>query len=92
MAYNVYISSELGFLAQLEHVPNSWNEVEATALRRLLPGPGGWIFPRDVHRRHRDLSFPLDVSDLSKASFAAKLRSYYREILLPVACRSLQIQ
>ena len=53
VAYNVYIASLLGFLLQLEVLPDAWVSVEAAALRRLVPGPAKWILPADLHASGR---------------------------------------
>jgi hypothetical protein len=79
LAYNIYISSVLGFLLQLEPLPTSWDAEERSSLRRLLPGPAQWILPEDVHNLRRSLGFPAEFADLREVSLAARLRVHYRE-------------
>ncbi len=40
LAYNVYVASVLTFSLQLDRLPLAWPRTEATAFRRLAPGPG----------------------------------------------------
>ena len=42
MAYSVYILPVMLFVTQLDSPTSSWEAVEKTAIRRLLPGPGNW--------------------------------------------------
>ncbi len=79
VAYNIYIASLLGFLLQLEVLPDGWEAVEAAALRRLVPGPARWILPADLHalRIHHGLS--AEFTDMQEVSFAARFRVAYRE-------------
>ncbi len=39
VAYNVYIASLLGFVLQVEKLPDAWERAEASVTRRLVPGP-----------------------------------------------------
>ena len=49
LAYSVYIASVLMFLLQLDELPARWQGVEASAFRALVPGPGVWCLPVDLH-------------------------------------------
>ncbi len=49
VAYNVFLASLLGFLVQLEPLPPYWKTTEAAIMRKLIPGPGSWMLPRDMH-------------------------------------------
>lgn len=48
-AWNTYVVSLLGFLAQLAELLGSWAEMEGRAMRRLVPGPARWVLPADLH-------------------------------------------
>jgi hypothetical protein len=79
VAYNVYIASLLGFLLQLELLPEEWESVEAAALRRLVPGPAKWILPADLHALRVHHGLPHEFTDMQEVSFAARLRVAHRE-------------
>jgi hypothetical protein len=79
IAYNVYIASLLGFLLQLEVLPEEWESVEAAALRRLVPGPARWILPADLHALRIHHGLPHDFADMQEVSFAARFRVAHRE-------------
>jgi hypothetical protein len=79
VAYNVYIASLLGFLLQLETLPDAWSSVEAAALRRLVPGPAKWILPTDLHALRSHHGLPQEFADMQEVSFAARFRVAYRE-------------
>ncbi len=81
VAFTIYISSVLGFLVQVEVLPEQWNAVEFQAMLRLLPGPGNWIPPADVHHLRRSLGWHAEFLDLREISLARRLRVYYRERL-----------
>ena len=42
VAYTTYVLPILGFVAQLCPLPSGWEKSEASALRAMVPGPGGW--------------------------------------------------
>ena len=42
-AYQVYISSVLQFVAQLEPLPINFRNIERSATQALLPGPTAWM-------------------------------------------------
>jgi hypothetical protein len=79
VAYNVYIASLLGFLLQLEVLPEEWESVEAAALRRLVPGPAKWILPKDLHALRCHHGLPHEFADMQEVSFAARFRVAHRE-------------
>ncbi len=74
VAYNVYIASLLGFLLQLEVLPDAWVSVEAAALRRLVPGPAKWILPADLHALRSHHGLPQEFADMQEVSVAAKFK------------------
>ena len=74
VAYNVYIASLLSFLLQLEVVPVAFRALEASALRRLVPGPAQWILPADLHALRRHYGMPHDFADIADVSLAARFR------------------
>jgi exonuclease III len=79
VAYNVYIASLLGFLLQLEVLPEEWESVEAAALRRLVPGPAKWVLPADLHALRTHHGLPHEFSDMEEVSFAARFRVAHKE-------------
>jgi exonuclease III len=79
IAYNTYIASLLGFLLQLELLPEEWHSVEAAALRRLVPGPARWILPADLHALRLHHGLPQEFANMQEVSFAARFRVAYRE-------------
>ena len=78
-AYSTYIASTLTFLLQLEVLPDSWKDTEASAMRKLFPGPGWWATPQDLQTTRAELHFPAEVPDMHLVSIAAKLRVLHRE-------------
>jgi hypothetical protein len=79
LAYNVYMASVLGFHLQLERLPEHWSRTEAAVFRRLVPGPGNWIVPRDLHHLSLLFGMPHNFGDLETVSMAAKFRVAHRE-------------
>ena len=74
LVYKVYVSSILGFLLQLERLPSSWQTVEASLFRALVPGPFRWCAAADLHGLRQDFSFPQEFVDLREVSLAARFR------------------
>ena len=72
-AYQVYVASTLGFLLQLEVLPEHWERVELRALSTLIPGLAQWASAADAHRL-RDMGFPRCFPDLRLTQRAAQLR------------------
>jgi hypothetical protein len=79
VAYNVYITSVLGFLLQLEVLPEEWPACEAAALKRLVPGPARWVRPQDLHTLRQHHGMPHEFADMQVTSRAARFRVAYRE-------------
>ena len=79
VAYETYISSVLGFLLQLEVLPSSWPELEAAIFRNLVPSPGYWIMPKDLHILKDHLGMPKSFADMKEISLAARFRVAHRE-------------
>jgi len=72
-AYQVYVSSVLQFIAQLEPLPYNFEDIERGAVRSLLPGPTAWMLPgclKDATHMH----FPTALVDLVAVAQAAKVR------------------
>ena len=88
VAYNVYIASLLGFLLQLAVLPSSWPALEAATFRKMVPGPGYWLLPSDLHDLRRTHGLPHNFQDLNDVSLAARFRVVHREA---VACGGLQV-
>ena len=78
-AWNGYALSTCAFVAQLDALPAAWDAVEARALRRLVPGPGNWCQPRDLHLLRRGYHFPRAFADLRPRALAAKMRVLHFE-------------
>ena len=72
-AYRIYVASVLLFVAQLEDLPSTFDHAEATACRRLFPGPHLWITP-GVLKELRALEFPTDLACIHTIAVAAKSR------------------
>ena len=79
LAYNVYVASLLGFLLQLAPLPVEWKSTEISILRRLLPGPGNWVTPSDLHGLKDVLGMPHNVACMEEISLAARFRVAHRE-------------
>ena len=79
MAYNIYVSSLLVFLLQLDVIPPEWSHTEAGVLRKLIPGPAYWILPADLHRLGKDLGMPHNFNRMEDISLAARFRVAHRE-------------
>jgi hypothetical protein len=78
VAYAVYILPVVLFVAQLDAPPEAWAATEATALRRLLPGPGCWVQPADV-RGLKNSGMPKGIPDLAHIITATQFRVASRE-------------
>ena len=74
VAWNVHVLPTMMFVAQLDALPTAWASFEAAAFRRLVPGPGQWCVPADLHRL--DVAFGLKVAfhNATPRSWAAKCR------------------
>ena len=48
VAYNTFAVSTLGYVGQLESVPQCVLELEEEGLRLAVKGPGGWAVPDDL--------------------------------------------
>jgi len=72
-AYSTYILSVLMFVGQLEPLPHSFDGFEATACRRLFPGPYRWIVP-EVLKQLKAMHFPVELRDATAFSVAARSR------------------
>jgi len=77
-AYRVFIISVLQFVAQLEDPPPHFDSVEATACRRLLPGPWLWMTPSVLHHL-RSLGYPMDLANMHELAWAVEVRVFYKE-------------
>ena len=74
VVYRVYIASTLGFLLQLDDLPDTWPGTEAQILRTLVHGPYLWLTARDLHGLRRDFGFPQEFVDVREVGLAAKYR------------------
>ena len=72
-AYSTYILSVLMCVGQLEPLPQSFDGFEATACRRLFPGPYKWIVPA-VLKQLKAMHFPVELKDAATVSVAARSR------------------
>ena len=72
--YNVFAFSVLTFTAQVARVPDEMIKLEAWALRRAAPGPGGWCTPQDLWHLQQCYGMPQSFASLDLAAKAAKLR------------------
>ncbi len=79
VACNVHMASLLGFLLQLEPLPDHWPQTEAMVYRRFSPGPGNWISPKDMHHLSLMLGMPHDSGNMKSVSLVARFRVAHRE-------------
>ena len=77
-AYQVYVSSVLQFVLQLEDLPENFAEQERRACRALLPGPMGWMVPSCL-KDARHFGFPMELMDMDAVALAAKARVVFFE-------------
>lgn len=73
--FKPFISSVLTFIMQLEPIPSELHTRYEEALRRLAPGPGGWVTLNDLTNLTSAYSFPLEFPDLRWVADAAKFES-----------------
>jgi len=74
LAYNTFAISKLQYVAQLHGVPPDWAEIEQWAVRRLFPGPRGWLPPAVAHSLRDELGLPSQLNTLETAGPAAQVR------------------
>jgi len=77
-AYQVYISSVLGFLCQLEPLPPNFQSFEEQSCRLMAPGPTFWVTP-DVLKNLQLWGFSAELKDMAAVSVAAKSRIFRQE-------------
>ena len=97
-AYSTYILPVVSFLAQLDDVPDEWEDHERRAFAHLLPGPRGWLHP-DALRGLGQLQCTRrarDFKDFRAWADAAKSRVFNWEALpaggLRVAARARELR
>ena len=73
LAARGYLTSVMGFVAQLFPPPESWKQTERQALATLLPGPRSWISAA-VLRDPSSWGFSGGLSDMDMLSMAARYR------------------
>ena len=73
LAFNIYIVTLLEYVAQLQQVTPGVIAKENAALRKLAPGPGNWIMPRDLEHL-KQFGFPAEFRTILITAAAAKLR------------------
>ena len=71
--YNLFVSSTLDFLSQLEDIPEWVQSAETEALRKLAPGPGNWITMIDLENLSK-FGIGNGFRTLKSTALAAKLR------------------
>ena len=72
-AYRTYILPVLSFLAQLEVVPSTWEDLEQSACKLLFRGPRNWI-SAGVLKGLKHIGFMDQLPDLRSLAMAAKCR------------------
>ena len=72
-AFRCYIASVLLFVAQLEHLPEGFSDIEAKAVRRLVPGPYRWTNPEAL-KELMQFGFPTSLACVPSMAHAAKSR------------------
>lgn len=78
LAYKIYTLPAMSFVAQLHNPPDSWNTLEYQALMALIPGPGSWIRPSDLHKLKEWYGMPWSMDCLTEVAEASLLRVTYR--------------
>jgi len=74
--YSVFSASVLGFVAQLEPLPEKlFDEAELYACRRLFSGPNCWIVPNVLHVL-KELGSNICLQDVRATSIAARSRVF----------------
>ena len=71
-AYKTYIASVLMFVAQLTPVPEVFDGAEWGAVKKLFPGPTGWVTPAAMKELKE--VFPTELMDVRLAACAAQAR------------------
>jgi len=72
-AYQVFISSVLLFVAQLDPLPENFDNHERKACRSLFPGPTRWMTPGCL-KEFKSFNFPRELPDVQALATAAKAR------------------
>ena len=72
-AYQIYISSVLQFVLQLEPLPDDFEAEERWAVQSLFPGPTAWMLPRCL-KDGRSIHLALPLADVPAIATAAKIR------------------
>jgi len=80
--YNTFSIPTLTFLGQLAEVPDEAFAMEASALRKLTPGPGSWNIKEDLWYLDSAFSLPIAFKSLQVVCFASKLRTAFSELSL----------
>ncbi len=68
-------------MLQLDRLPLAWPRAEGAAFRRLAPGPGHWILPKDLHSLRDVFGLPRQFAKLEEVDLAATFRVAHREDL-----------
>jgi len=77
IAYNIFASSTLAFVAQLETPTEDVIDAEAAGIRAVLPGPGNWCMPVDAFYLKELYGQATSFRSLRLVAQAAKLRTLY---------------
>ena len=77
--YNMLAVPVLMFVAQLETPPQAVLDAELWALRRVAPGPGRWILPRELWRLRSGFGFSFRFRSISWSALAAQARVAWQE-------------
>ena len=73
-AYNTYVASLAGYVAQLDNYPPWFMDIEAAVLRRAAPGPYRWAMPEDLFRLRDHFGQVANFRDVRTTALAAKVR------------------
>ena len=83
--YYTFVVTALEFLAQLENFSDEVINAEASAMRRLAPGPGTWILQNDLeHLKQYGIGNGFRLIGLT--AYAAKLR-----LMSELGCKRLNM-
>ena len=91
--YRTFCCSLFSFLWQLEEPPEEVLNLEAWALRRLVPGPGNWIRPADLCQLKTKFGLPIEFPSFRHMALATKMRvcEYEPQLNLQSQCRELAV-
>ena len=86
IAYNTFAVSTLGYIGQLEAIPEETLALEEAALRRTHKGPGEWATPDDLWRLKEHFGQSSSCHSIRLLAQASQLRVRVRDPACTSAC------